>query len=181
MSFIFTNLLKPFETFFRSQGILITIFVLMMGWAPGSPFPAARTVLWNTDIRNVATIIQASSMIQELQDLVLAEVFSNFPFVVKFISMSFGSRGIRTLRLTYSVRLKIFMILPYMMMYFCQLEGLTINRFACDYNTRLPRFNSRFLQPKSEAVDAFFQNWSSENNWLVPPPHGYWKSADTHA
>jgi len=69
--FIFTNLLKPFETFFRSQGILITIFVLMMGWAPGSPLPAARTVLWNTDIRNVATIVQASSMIQELQDLVL--------------------------------------------------------------------------------------------------------------
>lgn len=69
--FIFTNLLKPFETFFRSQGILITIFVLMMGWAPGSPLPAARRVLWNTDIRNVATIVQASSMIQELQDLVL--------------------------------------------------------------------------------------------------------------
>lgn len=73
------------------------------------------------------------------------------------------------------------MILPYMMMYFCQLEGLSIDRFACDYNTKLPRFNSRFLQPKCEAVDAFFQNWSSENNWLVPPPHGYRKSADTHA
>ena len=63
--------------------------------------------------------------------------------------MSFGSRGIRTLRLTYSVGLKILMILPYMMMYF-QLEGHNIDRFACDYNIKLPRFNSRFLQPKSD-------------------------------
>ena len=57
---------------------------------------------------------------------------------------------------------------------FFQLEGLwgphTIDKFACDYNTKLPRFNSRFLQPRSEAVVAFSQDWSSENNWLVPPP-----------
>ena len=36
---------------------------------------------------------------------------------------------------------------------FFQLEGLwdphTIDRFACYYNTKLPRFNSRFLQPRS--------------------------------
>ena len=33
----------------------------------------------------------------------------------------------------------------------------------------MPRFNSRFLQPGAEAVDAFSQDWSSDNNWLVPP------------
>jgi len=33
----------------------------------------------------------------------------------------------------------------------------------------LPRFNSRYLQPGTEAVYAFSQDWSSENNWLVPP------------
>ena len=45
----------------------------------------------------------------------------------------------------------------------------SIDRFACSYITKLPRFNSRFLQPGTEAVDAFTQDWSSENNWLVPP------------
>ena len=36
---------------------------------------------------------------------------------------------------------------------FFQLEGLwgphSIDRFAYYYNTKLPRFNSRFLQPRS--------------------------------
>ena len=32
-----------------------------------------------------------------------------------------------------------------------------------------PRLISRFLQPGSKAVDAFSQDWSSDNNWLVPP------------
>ena len=33
----------------------------------------------------------------------------------------------------------------------------------------MPSFNSRFLQPAAEAVDAFSQDWSLDNNWLVPP------------
>ena len=45
----------------------------------------------------------------------------------------------------------------------------SVDRFACSYNAKLPRFNSRFLQPGIEAVDAFSQDWSSDNNWLVPP------------
>ena len=45
----------------------------------------------------------------------------------------------------------------------------SVDRFACSYNTKLPRFNSRFYQPGAEAVDAFTQDWGRENNWLVPP------------
>lgn len=56
---------------------------------------------------------------------------------------------------------------------FAQLDefwGLqTVDRLAHCYNAKLPRFNSRFLQPCTEAYDAFTQDWSSENNWLVPP------------
>ena len=56
---------------------------------------------------------------------------------------------------------------------FCHLDELwgphSVDRFACSYNSKLPRFNSRFLQPGTEAVDAFSQDWSTENNWLVPP------------
>ena len=45
----------------------------------------------------------------------------------------------------------------------------TVDRFACNYNVKLPRFNSRFFQPGSEAVDAFSQDWGYDNNWLCPP------------
>ena len=45
----------------------------------------------------------------------------------------------------------------------------TVDRFACSYNTKLPRFNSRFFQPGCEAVDAFSQDWGYDNNWLCPP------------
>ena len=45
----------------------------------------------------------------------------------------------------------------------------TVDRFASYYNTQLPRFNSRFWNPGSEAVDAFTCNWVADNNWLCPP------------
>ena len=45
----------------------------------------------------------------------------------------------------------------------------TIDRFAHDYNKQLNRFNPRYWKPGTEAVDAFTQDWSSENQWLCPP------------
>jgi hypothetical protein len=45
----------------------------------------------------------------------------------------------------------------------------TIDRFANSTNAKLSRFNSLFWNVNTEAVDAFSQNWSGENNWLVPP------------
>ena len=45
----------------------------------------------------------------------------------------------------------------------------TVDRFASHYNTQLPRFNSCFWNPDSEAVDAFTANWCHGNNWLCPP------------
>ena len=42
-------------------------------------------------------------------------------------------------------------------------------QIATHYNQQLPRFNSRFWNPDSEAVDAFTRGWSGENNWLCPP------------
>ena len=46
-----------------------------------------------------------------------------------------------------------------------------IDRFANFKNARLPRFNSLFWNPGTEAVDYFSQDWSSDNDWLVPPVH----------
>ena len=47
----------------------------------------------------------------------------------------------------------------------------TVDRFANAFNAHLPRFNSRFRVPGTEAVDAFSVSWAAENNWLVPPIH----------
>ena len=46
----------------------------------------------------------------------------------------------------------------------------TVDRFASHYNFQVSRFNSRFACPGSEAVDAFMQDWSHDNNWVCPPP-----------
>ena len=133
---------------------------------------SASTVRWNTDSRNVAAIVQVGSMIQELQDLALGifqfSVSRQIHLDVVWIPRDQNSKD------DMLSKLKDFDDFVVHDDVFFQLEGLwgphTIDRIACYYNTKLPRFNSRFLQPRSEAVDAFSQDWSSENNWLVPPP-----------
>ena len=46
----------------------------------------------------------------------------------------------------------------------------TVDRCATILNTQLPRYNSRFYDPKSEAVDCLAQNnWMHENNYVNPP------------
>ena len=45
----------------------------------------------------------------------------------------------------------------------------TVDRFADSSNTKLLRFNSKFLCPNTEQVDAFSSAWTGENNYLVPP------------
>ncbi len=45
----------------------------------------------------------------------------------------------------------------------------TIDRFANSKNAKTRRYNSLSWNPGCEAVDAFSQDWSGENNWLVPP------------
>ena len=47
----------------------------------------------------------------------------------------------------------------------------TIDRFADMHNAQLDRFNSRYWNPGSEAVDAFTCDWGGEINWLCPPLH----------
>ncbi|CAH3178694.1 unnamed protein product [Porites lobata] len=45
----------------------------------------------------------------------------------------------------------------------------TCDRFACHYNAKLPKFNTRLYQPGTSGVNAFAQDWSNDNNWLCPP------------
>jgi hypothetical protein len=46
----------------------------------------------------------------------------------------------------------------------------SVDRFATQQNTQLPRYNSAWLDPRSEGLDAFAQpNWRQEQNWCNPP------------
>ena len=45
----------------------------------------------------------------------------------------------------------------------------TLDRFASSTNTKTRRFNSKYLCPNTEQVNAFSVSWEGENNYLVPP------------
>jgi hypothetical protein len=45
----------------------------------------------------------------------------------------------------------------------------TVDRFADSHNHLLPRYNSWFNDPEAEARDALSQDWSKDNNLVVPP------------
>ena len=47
--------------------------------------------------------------------------------------------------------------------------NMTIDRFASDKNCKSKRFNSRYLCPETEGVNAFSLDWSNEFNLLVSP------------
>ncbi len=56
--------------------------------------------------------------------------------------------------------------------------NFTIDRFATYYNCQTSRFNSRWWNPGTEAVDAFSQDWSQDINWVVPPVNMIKKALD---
>jgi len=41
--------------------------------------------------------------------------------------------------------------------------------FATHYNKKVPKYFSRFWNPRTAGADAFFQNWEHENCLVVPP------------
>ena len=113
---------------------------------------------WYTDNQNVVRVILVGSMIKELHDLALDIFFflskhREILLDVDWIPRDQNVVADRLSRITdyddYSVHDEVLM----------RLDALwgphSIDRFACSYNAKLPRFNSRFLQPGAEAVDAF--------------------------
>ena len=55
-----------------------------------------------------------------------------------------------------------------------QAHIMTYDRFASYYNTvnrKCDKFNSKFWCTCICGINAFNFDWSSENNWLVPPPN----------
>ena len=131
---------------------------------------AGRRICCKTDTQNFVRIVQVGSMIKELQDIL--DIFilclrQQIQLDVSWVPRNCNSYADFVSKIVdlddYSVHNDIFLLLE------DRWGPHSIDRFACSYSTKLPRFNSRFLQPGTEAVDAFTQDCSSENNWLVPP------------
>ena len=132
---------------------------------------AGHRVRWNTDNQNVVRIVQVDSMIEELQELTL-DIFlfassHNIRLDLTWIPLDQNSEADRFSKVVdidnYSVHDDVFIHLD-------RLWGPhSIDSFASSYNAKLPRFNLRFLQSGTEVVDAFSQDWSCDNNWIVPP------------
>ena len=128
-------------------------------------------VVWYSDNQNVTSILLNGSRKADLQLLALRAFQICLQFRIfldpKWIPRDLNSRADRISRLIdfddYELNDAIFQGLD-------ELWGPhTVDRFACNYNAKLPRFNSRFFQPGSEAVDAFCQDWRFNNSWLCPP------------
>lgn len=130
-----------------------------------------QRVRWFTDSMNVSRILLVGSRKPELQQDVLSIFASCFEHGIslepQWIPRELNSVADALSRVVdyddWQLDPRVFQVLD-------QWWGPhTVDRFASYYNRQLPRFNSRFAMPGSEAVDAFTADWGGENNWWCPP------------
>ena len=130
-----------------------------------------HTIKWYTDNQGVSRIVEVGSMKEDLQYLAL-RIFSmcllnNIRLEVEWIPRSANARADFLSRVVdyddWHVKREYFLMAE------VKWGPHSVDRFANHENTQLPRFNSRFWCPGTEAVDAFSVSWAAECNWLVPP------------
>lgn len=132
---------------------------------------SGKSVRWHSDSQSAVRITQIGSPKPDLH-AIAADIFA----FCKNHSISFSSEWVPRHVNDYADSIS--KIIDYddwctTHTFFEYLDNLwgphSIDRFASCKNTHLSRFNSRFLNPGCESVDAFSVSWSGENNWLVPP------------
>lgn len=131
----------------------------------------AQTVVWYTDNQNVARIVSIGSKVPALQRMaldihrlcLLASVSIDMQWIPRDLNIIADDISKFVDLDDYSINDGVFYSLD-------ELWGPhTCDRFACHYNAKLPKFNTRFYQPGTSGVNAFAQDWSKDNNWLCPP------------
>lgn len=130
-----------------------------------------RNLKWFTDNQNCIRIVQAGSMKKDLQKLAIS-IFT----ICKEKQISIDLQWIPRLHnckadyISKMVDHEDWQISYEFFDFVNELWGpFSCDRFASDLNRKVMRFNSLFWNPFAEAVDAFTQDWSRDNNWLVPP------------
>ena len=131
----------------------------------------SQTVVWFTDNTNVVKIVMSGSKVPILQPIAL-EIYemcmlNGISLDVQWIPRELNAQADEISRIVdfddYTINDEVFYTID-------EVWGPhTCDRFACYYNTKLPKFNTRYFQPGSCGVNAFSQNWAHDNNWLCPP------------
>ena len=136
-----------------------------------APKLSCRRIKWFTDNQAVEKIAVCGGMKTDLQEIALDICKTcleyNIQLDMEWVPRSENQKADKLSRIIdnddWSISDEAFK-------YFDGLWGPhSIDRFASYYNTKVQRFNSRFWNPGTEAIDAFTLDWSNENNWLVPP------------
>ena len=132
---------------------------------------AGTRVKWFTDNQNIVRIIQVGSRVDTLQVLAV-EPFSLILAYQIIIEPEWIPRACNETADCFS-KIKDYndwMLNHEVFKYLDDRWGPhTVDRFTNSYNTQLGRFNSRFWDVGSEAVDAFTVKWYGDNNWVCPP------------
>lgn len=132
---------------------------------------SGKSLNWYTDNQNCVKIVEAGSMKENLQAIAMS-IFSTCLINGISIDIQWIPREGNTQAdyLSKIVDYEDWGVSEHFFYFMNELWGIyTIDRFANSTNAKLSRFNSLFWNVNTEAVDAFSQNWSGENNWLVPP------------
>lgn len=131
-----------------------------------------QCVQWYTDNKNVVSIIKKGSMKPELQEkaVMIQSLCENNEISINPVWINRdNNRKADDLSRIYDS--DDWQIDDCIFQYLQNIWGsFTVDRFACDYNAKCYKFNSRWWCPGTSGVDAFAQNWSHDRNWLVPPP-----------
>ena len=138
----------------------------MISFAPGL---LGKQVAWFTDNTNIVSIVHSGSKVTELQDLALGIFHVCVSFLIslemKWIPRDLNSFADHLSRIIdfddYTINDDVFPNFG------CSMGSAYIDEFASSYNAKLSRFNSTFYKPRTEAVDAFLQDWEFENNCLL--------------
>ena len=130
-------------------------------------------IRWFSDNQNVVRILEVGSKKPQLQEEALA-VFSIAAQNLVRIEPQWIPRSDNQ-KADYLSRLQDTDDWKIQPLVFARLNRLwgphTIDRFANQLNTQLPRFNSRWSCPNTEAVDIFTCDWGEKVNWVCPPPY----------
>ena len=134
------------------------------------PILCNSRVKWFTDSQSSVRIVEVGSMQFPLHALAISIfefcIRNNIELSVQWIPRSLNQKADSVSKFMdigdWQITSEFFALLEY---YWGQ---HTIDCFANFYNTKIERFFSRFWNPGTAGVDAFFQSWQNENCLLVP-------------
>ena len=162
---MFTNAERTQSSTYRELAAILFVLNALR------PFLSSFHVKWFTDNQGAARIVQVGSMHFDLH-LLASDIFSfcynyGINLEIDWVPRSLNDKADYLSKI---VDFDDWEVVPEIFQFLDSRWGPhTVDCFATFYNFKVPRFFSRFWNPGSSGVDAFFQTWQGENCWVVPP------------